>query len=233
MTLTSLDPTRPKKKTRFHHGDLRASIIHAVAALIGEKRDLSFQLKEVAALVGTTSPAIYKHFDGRAELLAETALEGYAVQRRFRDHALAQVDDSPISQLLAIGQAYVYFSMRHPGFFLLMKTMEPQEILSSKRYIKERSQSIAFIAGLVQKGIDLGLFSEPDHELVAAALQSTAYGLAHFIISGHIDLVARHHAEDSQFASRVLRASMAAFLSPEGRKHMRRVKVDPFTEAAQ
>lgn len=230
MDVALLKPTRPTKKTRYHHGDLRVSIIHAVAALISEKRDLTFQLKEVAALVGTTQPALYKHFASKAALLVETALAGYVLQRRFRDHALARVDESPISQLLAIGHAYIYFSKRHPGFFLLMKALETKEMRSSKRYIRERNRSVSLISGLIRKGMEQGLFEESDPELVMTTVQSSAYGLAHLYITGQVEFVAPHHIDDLKWPGRVLRGSLGAFVSPAGREHMLRIEVDPFAE---
>ncbi|MCA8894523.1 MAG: helix-turn-helix transcriptional regulator, partial [Amphiplicatus sp.] len=58
-----------QKKTGYYHGNLRNAIIDAVAQLIGERRSAQFQLKDVAALVGTSQPAIYKHFDSKQALL--------------------------------------------------------------------------------------------------------------------------------------------------------------------
>ncbi|HFC30515.1 MAG TPA: TetR/AcrR family transcriptional regulator, partial [Oceanospirillales bacterium] len=65
-----------EKKTGYHHGNLRQSIIHAVALIAQKKRSLDFQLKEIADLVGTSQPAIYKHFTGKKELLTEVAVAG-------------------------------------------------------------------------------------------------------------------------------------------------------------
>jgi len=46
-----------QKKAGYHHENLRNAIIEAVAQLIGEGRSAQFQLKDVAALVGTSQPA--------------------------------------------------------------------------------------------------------------------------------------------------------------------------------
>ena len=53
---------RVRKKTGYHHGDLRNAIIEAVAKLIAKSHSLDFQLKEVGKMVGTSVPAIYRHF---------------------------------------------------------------------------------------------------------------------------------------------------------------------------
>ena len=144
-------PSKPVKKSGYHHGDLRTSIIDAVAQLIGENKGLGFHLKDVAKLVGTSQPAIYKHFEGKKALLVETAVKGYQLQKQFRDHAISRSGGSPLAKLLAIGHAYVHFSRAHSGYFLLMKNLETEEILSSKRYVAEQNSVLALVSGLIQE----------------------------------------------------------------------------------
>ncbi len=213
-------PTKPTKKTAYHHGDLRASIIDAVAQLIGNKKSLSFHLKDVAQLVGTSQPAIYKHFEGKSALLVETAIKGYKLQNQFRDHAMSRTNGSPLAKLLAIGFAYVNFSRMYPGYFLLMKNLETEEILSSKRYIAEQNHILRLVTNLIQDCVDDGAFVKIDTEFAMTVLQSSAYGLAHLYITGQIDRIASKHAHNDDFLQKVLAKSIESLLSPKGKKQL-------------
>ena len=123
---------RVRKKAGYHHGDLRNSIIDAVSTLIAKSHSLDFQLKEVAKMVGTSVPALYRHFESKQDLLVETAIAGYVLQENYRNYALDHAGDNVLWKLLAVGYAYVHFARSHPGYFLLMKSMETDEILSSE-----------------------------------------------------------------------------------------------------
>ena len=219
-------PIKPTKKTSYHHGDLRSAIINAVAQLISEKNNLNFQLKEVAHLVGTSQPAIYKHFAGKADLLVETAVEGYHLQKQFRDHAFDVSDRSALTLLLAVSQAYVYFSQVHTGYFLLMKNLETEEILSSKVYRGLRDATIKVVIGLIQQCIDEGFFKEENPKFIMTSLQSTAYGLAHLYITGQISNIESNHEQDPSYADKVLLVGMDAFMTAKGKREAGRIKRD-------
>ncbi len=210
-------PKQPLKKKRYHHGDLRNAIIDSVAKLIEDKRSLAFQLKEVANLVGTTQPAIYRHFESKDDLLVETALRGYTLQRELREQAIAATGGTPLEGIIAILEAYVLFSVQKPGFFLLIKNLETNEILSSSSYLEEREVSIKRITDLIDDCIKDGLFSETDTEIAHSVLQSAAYGLAHLYITGQIQLIASKQANDPAFSTQVFSRCLSGLLSDAGK----------------
>lgn len=221
-------PAKLIKKTGYHHGNLRVAIINAVAQLIGEKNGLNFRLKEVAKLVGTSQPAIYKHFSGKDAVLVETAVEGYNLQKQFRDHALALTDGSPLSMILAMGYAYVYFSRTHPGYFLLMKSLETREILSSPRYIRGRDEAVNLISSLIQQCKDNESFIDVDPDLALTSLQSTAYGLAHLYVTGQIELTAGNHVDDRELPGKILAQNMGSMLSAKGKREILKIQKNLF-----
>lgn len=210
-------PKQPLKKKRYHHGDLRNAIIDSVAKLIEDKRSLAFQLKEVANLVGTTQPAIYRHFESKDDLLVETALRGYTLQRELREQAIEATGGTPLEGIIAILEAYVLFSVQKPGYFLLIKNLETNEILSSSSYLEEREVSIRRITDLINECIADGLFNETDTEIAHLALQSAAYGLAHLYITGQIQLIAHKKAEDPTLPTLVFSRCLAGLLSQTGK----------------
>ncbi len=215
---------KPIKKTSYHHGDLRQSIINAVAHLIREKKGLNFQLKEVAELVGTSQPAIYKHFDGKKELLTEVAVAGYQLQTKFREDSLAKVSKNPLAQMKSIGQSYLEFAQKYPGYFLLIKNLETKEILSSKRYLAERQKTIKIITSTTQKCISEGLFISVDLQVALTALNAAVIGLAHLYITGQTSLLSTDKINMQEFLAQVLDLHISSLLSEKGKQAYAKLK---------
>src|SRR5690606_3085584 len=72
-------PTAQMAKAGYHHGNLRQALVEAALALIAEKGPQGFTLSEAAKEAGVTPAAVYRHFQGREDLLAEVARQGYAI----------------------------------------------------------------------------------------------------------------------------------------------------------
>lgn len=220
------------KKSGYHHGDLRKAIIEAVSELIDQRRSLDFHLKDVAELVGTSQPAIYRHFNGKQALLTETALEGYDCQAAFRNWAIEQAPPSPLAKLLAVGYAYVHFAQECPGLFMLMKNFETEDILSSERYQIQRMTSINAARALAKECIDSKLFADMDLDTVMASLQATVFGIASLYVGNQLRYVARSRRNDQDLVARLFAIHIGSLLTPKGRRHMPAASVNPFANAA-
>jgi len=104
----------------YHHGDLRATLLHAADLLIRNKGVEGFTLRECARRAGVSHAAPAHHFGDSAGLLAEFAALGFermiARMEEYRDKA----EPAPFAQLRAVGQAYVDFAVANPAHFKLM-----------------------------------------------------------------------------------------------------------------
>ena len=67
------------KKRGYHHGNLRQALIDAALQLIEVRGPTGFTLAEAAKQAGVTPAAVYRHFVGREDLIAErVAIESYS-----------------------------------------------------------------------------------------------------------------------------------------------------------
>ncbi|WP_273054889.1 MULTISPECIES: TetR/AcrR family transcriptional regulator [Hyphomonas] len=221
---------RVRKKTGYHHGDLRNAIIEAVAKLIAKSHSLDFQLKEVGKMVGTSVPAIYRHFESKQDLLVETAIAGYVLQENYRSYALDQAGDMVLSRLLAVGYAYVHFARSHPGYFLLMKSMETEEILSSETYQAQRYKTIRLMDELVTECSSEGYFTDVEKDLVLAVLQAAAFGIANLYTADQLRYVAPGLIGQEDVVARLFKISLRAVLSEAGMRAVETVAGDPFQD---
>jgi AcrR family transcriptional regulator len=107
-------------KRGYHHGNLRQALVEAALALIEEKGPDGFALSEAAKRAGVTPAAVYRHFQGREDLIVECALQGHAIFADLMDHAYEGGQPSALAAFEATGRAYLAFARRFPGHYMAM-----------------------------------------------------------------------------------------------------------------
>ncbi|WP_339107080.1 TetR/AcrR family transcriptional regulator [Thioclava sp. GXIMD4216] len=107
-------------KQGYHHGDLRRALVEAALHLIEEKGPTGFTLSEAAKTAGVTPAAVYRHFAGREDLIAECARQGFVIFGDVLEHAWDGGQPSALSAFSAVGRAYLAFAKRYPGHYMAM-----------------------------------------------------------------------------------------------------------------
>lgn len=107
-------------KRGYHHGDLRRALVDAALKLIEEKGPTGFTLSEAAKLAGVTPAAVYRHFEGRDDLIAEIARQGFETFADLMEYAYETGQPSSLASFEATGHAYLAFARRHPGHYVAM-----------------------------------------------------------------------------------------------------------------
>lgn len=107
-------------KRGYHHGNLRQALVDAALDLIREKGPTGFTLSEAAKQAGVTPAAVYRHFEGREELIAEAAKQGYEIFADLMQYAYDKGQPSALAAFEATGRAYLAFARRYPGHYIAM-----------------------------------------------------------------------------------------------------------------
>lgn len=107
-------------KQGYHHGNLRLALVEAALALIAERGPQGFTLSEAAKAAGVTPAAVYRHFAGRDDLIAECARQGFEIFADLMDHAYDGGNPSALSAFEATGRAYLAFARKFPGHYMAM-----------------------------------------------------------------------------------------------------------------
>ena len=107
-------------KRGYHHGNLRQALVDAALDLIREKGPTGFTLSEAAKRAGVTPAAVYRHFEGREDLIAEAARQGYEIFADLMQYAYDKGQPSALAAFEATGRAYLAFARRHPGHYIAM-----------------------------------------------------------------------------------------------------------------
>jgi AcrR family transcriptional regulator len=120
-----------QKKSGYHHGDLRAALIHQGLRLLEERQGDDIGLREVARAAGVSATAVYRHFPDKAALLRALSAEGLA-RLAAAQHEAYDRDGGGRPGFLATGRAYVLFALAKPALFRLVFSSPPErDVLSS------------------------------------------------------------------------------------------------------
>jgi AcrR family transcriptional regulator len=164
------------RDSTYHHGDLRAALMRAAAAEIERGGYENLSLRELAASLGVSRGAPYRHFVDRRALLAALAAEGFEELTAIYRKAIAAGKTAP-ARLAASGRAYLAFAAERPQLFRLMFASDlfgagpPDPML-----IKAAGDCYEVFESLVAATLD-----EPDDSAVKAAtiaMMSCTYGFA-------------------------------------------------------
>ncbi|GAB1363509.1 TetR/AcrR family transcriptional regulator [Rhodobacter sp.] len=107
-------------KRGYHHGNLRQALVEAALALIAEKGPQGFTLSEAAKAADVTPAAVYRHFAGRDDLLAEVARQGFDIFAALMEYAWNEGQPTALAAFEATGRAYLAFARKYPGHYQSM-----------------------------------------------------------------------------------------------------------------
>jgi AcrR family transcriptional regulator len=170
-------------KRGYHHGNLRQALVDAALALIEEKGPTGFTLSEAAKLAGVTPAAVYRHFEGREDLIVECALQGHAIFGDLMDYAYESGQPSALRALEAAGRAYLAFARRHPGHYMAMF-----ESGLSRHATPELARAVARSRGVLeQAAADISAHLPPERRPPAAMVSAHIWAMSH----GVVELFAR------------------------------------------
>lgn len=107
-------------KRGYHHGNLRQALIDAALILIADQGPTGFTLSEAAKAADVTPAAVYRHFAGRDDLLAEIARQGYDIFAALMEFAFNNGQPTALAAFEATGRAYLAFARKYPGHYMAM-----------------------------------------------------------------------------------------------------------------
>ncbi len=171
-------------KRGYHHGNLRQALVDAALELIRTKGPTGFTLSEAAKQAGVTPAAVYRHFEGREDLIAEAARQGYEIFADVMQFAYDKGQPSALAAFEATGRAYLAFARKYPGHYIAMfesgisvnRTPELAIVAQRARDVLEKSAD------------ELAQHIPPEKRPPAAMFSAHVWALSH----GVVELFARN-----------------------------------------
>jgi AcrR family transcriptional regulator len=112
------------KPRRYHHGDLRQTLLDGAVELIKNEGMRSFSLRRLAAQAGVSHAAPYRHFESKEEILATLMLEGHKRLRVDMMAAHKAARGKAADKLLAMGRTYLEFARQNSAYLSVMFSRE-------------------------------------------------------------------------------------------------------------
>ncbi|WP_146345369.1 TetR/AcrR family transcriptional regulator [Phaeobacter marinintestinus] len=179
------------KKRGYHHGNLRQALIEAALQLIEEKGPTGFTLSEAAKTAGVTPAAVYRHFAGREDLIAEAARQGFEMFADLMQFAYDKGQPSALAAFEATGRAYLAFARKNPGHYIAMF----ESGISLNRTPELAAAAARARSVLEQAAADLSQRIPPEKRPPASMFSAHIWALSH----GVVELYARNTGTASPF----------------------------------
>ena len=177
------DPTADAKPAnRYHHGDLRATLVRAGLKAIREGGVENLSLRAVAAIAGVSRTAPYAHFADKGALIGAIRDE---VHSRFGDLMRQQCEGSGYQPLYNIARAYVNFACEEPALFKLITAADAPIQKPSATGAPVYADGLAVMFAAVAKAVGGGVLT-PRAMTVALGGLTMARGIAQLLLDGHL-----------------------------------------------
>ena len=180
MTVVQTDAEKP----RYHHGDLRAALLHAAEVELEENGIEAFSLRKVAKRAGVSHAAPAHHFGDVSGLLTALAVVG---NRRFiACMAEAEIDATDAEdRLVSAGVGYTQFATRHHALFRLIFASDKVD-RSNQDLIDAGRDAFMHMADRVHALKGKHPMEDSAAMMDAMAIWSAAHGIADLFSSGRM-----------------------------------------------
>ncbi|NIX75981.1 TetR/AcrR family transcriptional regulator [Microvirga terricola] len=170
----------PFDRQGYHHGNLKEALIEAAQRFIAERGLGGFTLADAAKLVGVTPAALYRHFRGREDLVAEVAFRGFSQLTERLGHALTS-QGTPLERFTRMGEAYLAFAEQEPGFYAAMFSAQPEADAKDK----PGGHAFDFLVHALSETFPDG-FKDVDVRFIAIEVWALSHGIAMLDAAGQL-----------------------------------------------
>lgn len=182
-------------KPKYHHGDLRRSLLDAARELLRENGVDGLSLRKLADRVGVSRTAPYHHFKDKNALLCAIAEDGFVHWQEAAMAIFDQRDLEPREKYRQFVEGYIRYAAENPQMYDLMfgRTIWQQQAATDE--LKSVAYpSFQYQVDMTRKWQEMGLMA-PDEDTLRLAQVSwgTMHGIARLLIDGiyadasHID----------------------------------------------
>lgn len=168
---------------RYHHGDLRATLLAAAEEMLREKGVAALSLRELARATGVSHAAPSRHFKDKQALLDALALVGF--ERMAGNLEQASVPDGASIQkrFTTLARTYLDFAVHNAELLEVMFARKHDPDVSDQlRAAAERM--VLTIVRAITDAQSAGEIVEGDPRSISLVLGASLHGIAAFTANG-------------------------------------------------
>lgn len=124
---------------KYHHGDLRESLIKMGLKLYNEEGAEKFSIRKVAALCNVSHAAPYKHFKSKDELINAISEYVFSNFENSLKEIAEKYKDNPYERIIELGKKYVCFMVENPDYlkFAFLQNAECEIAIEENKFRNE------------------------------------------------------------------------------------------------
>lgn len=170
-----------QKKFKYHHGNLRDSLLAAALDILSTQGIDALSLRSLAKATGVTQAAPYSHFRDKDDLLAAVAESG------FQQLAMAMVENAtgaltPQERVEKLITSYIQFALDNKPLFGIMFGREVDDMKKYPTLAMTAGKSYALISAALSKRTN----QQEETRFLTVAIWSLCHGLTTLIIGGKV-----------------------------------------------
>ena len=200
-----------RRKSSYHHGDLREALLAASETLLAEEGIAGLTLRACARRAGVSHAAPKHHFSDISELLSEVAARSFDRLTESLQRGRKEAGEAPEERIATVFRTYVAFARENPNHFRLMFRWDAMS--SGNPVLREAAgRTFAVMASSVaaHRGASEVTAETLDERIRERALQddvllawSQVHGYAQLLLEGQFDGFAEKEGMDA-FAERTV-----------------------------
>jgi AcrR family transcriptional regulator len=174
------------EKTKYHHGDLRKSLIEIATNMVSENGVDSLSLRKLAENIGVSRTAAYHHFKDKNELLCAIAEQGFEQWHQVSSEIFSHKTLSNEDRYRKFVHSYIGFATENPSLYELMFGQAIwKENHSTDSLKKIAYASFAYQVEMITLWQAQGLINADENTLrLAQVTWATLHGIARLVIDG-------------------------------------------------
>ncbi|MFF9645680.1 TetR/AcrR family transcriptional regulator [Kitasatospora aureofaciens] len=154
----------------------RPALVDIAARLLAEEGPQALSARRIASEIGTSTMALYTHFNGMRGLVRAMVHEGFTRLQHY--FTLVEFSDDPVSDLALLGRAYRCNALANPHLYAVMFGGSSLAGFSLGEEDRQYGRyTLAGVAECAARCIEAGRFRAEDAELVAHQMWSAVHGL--------------------------------------------------------
>ncbi|MFD5436046.1 TetR/AcrR family transcriptional regulator [Kitasatospora sp. NPDC127067] len=154
----------------------RPALVDIAARLLAEEGPQALSARRIASEIGTSTMALYTHFNGMRGLVRAMVHEGFTRLQYY--FTLVEFSDDPVSDLALLGRAYRCNALANPHLYAVMFGGSSLAGFSLGEEDRQYGRyTLAGVAECAARCIEAGRFRAEDAELVAHQMWSAVHGL--------------------------------------------------------
>jgi len=156
----------------------KEDILRCARDLYVEHGITGMSLRAVGKCAGVSAPAIYRHFEGKEDLLWAVALQGHEIFARYLGRGLR--GETPRERLSLTGLGYLDFAMDHRAFYVIMFVAPPEHFGWEKlaeRSNDEAGATFQMLVDRVRECQDAGVLRAGDPDEHAISIWAHVHGM--------------------------------------------------------